>query len=77
MNKGASFDIPALNKKVAIHFAAEGGHVYACKALLELGADPMKTDKVILLLIFFMGNSVFHLSLELLTKFWKTSLKVA
>ena len=46
MNKGASFDIPALNKKVALHFAAEGGHVYACKALLELGADPMKTDKV-------------------------------
>ena len=23
------------------------------------------------------GNSIFHLSLELLTKFWKTSLKVA
>ena len=46
INKGASFDIPALNKKVALHFAAEGGHVYACKALLELGADPMKTDKV-------------------------------
>ena len=27
--------------------------------------------------IFFIGNSIFHLSLELLTKFWKTSLKVA
>ena len=26
---------------------------------------------------FFIGNSIFHLSLELLTKFWKTSLKVA
>ena len=25
----------------------------------------------------FIGNSIFHLSLELLTKFWKTSLKVA
>ena len=25
---------------------------------------------------FFIGNSIFHLSLELLTKFWKTSLKV-
>ena len=24
-----------------------------------------------------IGNSIFHLSLELLTKFWKTSLKVA
>ena len=26
---------------------------------------------------FFIGNSIFHQSLELLTKFWKTSLKVA
>ena len=26
---------------------------------------------------FFIGNSIFHLSLELLTKFWKTCLKVA
>ena len=26
---------------------------------------------------FFIGNSIFHLSLELLTKFWKTILKVA
>ena len=26
---------------------------------------------------FFIGYSIFHLSLELLTKFWKTSLKVA
>ena len=26
---------------------------------------------------FFIGNSIFHLSLELLTKFWKTSLKVS
>ena len=26
---------------------------------------------------FFVSNSIFHLSLELLTKFWKTSLKVA
>ena len=26
---------------------------------------------------FFIGNSIFHLSLELLMKFWKTSLKVA
>ena len=26
---------------------------------------------------FFIGNSIFHLSLELLTKFWNTSLKVA
>ena len=27
--------------------------------------------------IFFIGSSIFHLSLELLTKFWKTRLKVA
>ena len=26
---------------------------------------------------FFIGNSIFHLSLEVQTKFWKTSLKVA
>ena len=26
---------------------------------------------------FFIGNSIFHLSLELLTKFWKTSLELA
>ena len=25
---------------------------------------------------FFIGNSIFHLSLELLTKFWKTSLNI-
>ena len=26
---------------------------------------------------FFVGNSIYHLSLELLTKFWKMSIKVA
>ena len=37
-----------------------------------------ETTKVCLLqYTFFIGNSIFHLSLELLTKFWKTSLKVA
>ena len=34
-------------------------------------------DKISLHYTFFIGNSIFHLSLELLTKFWKMRLKVA
>ena len=33
--------------------------------------------EVLLHIFFFIGNSIFHLSLGLVTKFWKTSLKVA
>ena len=37
----------------------------------------MKKEELILVYNFLIGNSIFHLSLESLTKFWKTSLKVA
>ncbi|XP_057313101.1 serine/threonine-protein phosphatase 6 regulatory ankyrin repeat subunit B-like isoform X3 [Hydractinia symbiolongicarpus] len=41
---GAAHDILALNKRSALHLAAERGHLHACQTLLDLGADPMKTD---------------------------------
>ena len=45
----------------------------SCSAIKEFVRKDDKTNTV----HFFIGNSIFNLSLDLLTKFWKMSLKVA
>ena len=69
----------SFDPSVFVFWVPETSRHRACKQTheYEAGLRGLKRIWVYCTKHFFIGNSIFHLSLELPTKFWKTNLKVA